>query len=146
LKAREILKSMSSELDEFIGVILHGKDSLSDFIGAITERYQKVLVENENFIVEDRSGARYALDDLSSGTKDQLLLCFRMAALRKVYPKGTFMILDDAFIFADWQRRERLARLVRDFVERGNQVLYLTSDDHTRDLFAEYGAKVVSLP
>jgi len=145
LKAREILRSMSSELDEFIGGILHGKDSLSEFIGSITNRYHRVLVENENFIIEDNSGRRYALDNLSSGTKDQLLFCFRMAVLSRVYPKGAFMILDDAFIFADWQRRERLARLVRDFVQQGNQVLYLTSDDHTRDLFAGHGARVTSI-
>ncbi|UCD18772.1 MAG: AAA family ATPase [candidate division WOR-3 bacterium] len=145
LKAREILKSMSSELDQFIGGVLEGEDSLSEFIRAVTGRYEKVFVENENFIVEDRSGRKYALDDLSSGTKDQLLLCFRMAALRQIYPNGAFMILDDAFIFADWQRRERLAKLVQNFVEKGNQVIYLTSDDHTRDLFAGCGARVVTL-
>jgi uncharacterized protein YhaN len=65
--------------------------------------------------------------------------------LTKVYSRGAFMILDDAFIFADWQRRERLARLLKDFVEKGNQVIYLTSDDHTRDLLAGYGARVTVL-
>ncbi|UCF71593.1 MAG: AAA family ATPase [candidate division WOR-3 bacterium] len=145
LKVREILRSMSSELDQFIGGVLQGEDSLSEFIRAVTGRYEKVSVESENFIVEDRSGRKYALDNLSSGTKDQLLLCFRMAALRKVYPNGTFMLLDDAFIFADWQRRERLAKLVQNFVEKGNQVIYLTSDDHTRDLFESCGARVVTL-
>ncbi len=145
LKAREILRSMSSELDQFIGGVLQGEDSLSEFVRVVTGRYEEVLVENENFIIEDRTGTKYALDRLSSGTKDQLLLCFRMAALRKVYPGGAFMILDDAFIFADWQRRERLAKLVRNFVEKGNQVIYLTSDDHTRDLFESCGARVVTL-
>jgi energy-coupling factor transporter ATP-binding protein EcfA2 len=145
LKAREILRSMSSELDEFIGGVLQGENSLSEFIRAVTGRYEKVFVDNETFIVEDRAGKKYVLDNLSSGTKDQLLFCFRIAVLRRVYPKGAFMILDDAFIFADWQRRERLVRLVRDFVGQGNQVLYMTSDDHTRDLFKEHGAKVTSI-
>ncbi|UCG31278.1 MAG: AAA family ATPase [candidate division WOR-3 bacterium] len=143
--AREILKSMSGELDEFIDGIMHGKDSLSEYYKAVTGRYTRVIVKNEQFIVEDRSGKRYTFESLSSGAQDQLLLCFRMAALTRVYANGTFMILDDAFIFADWQRRERLVALVRDFVERGNQVIYLTSDDHTRDLFGGCGARVTVL-
>ncbi|MDH4210554.1 MAG: AAA family ATPase [candidate division WOR-3 bacterium] len=143
--AREILRGMSGELDEFIQDILHGKDSLSEYFRAVTDRYVRVVVESENFKVEDRSGKTYTLESLSSGTQDQLLMCFRMAALTKVYSKGAFMILDDAFIFADWQRRERLARLLKDFVEKGNQVIYLTSDDHTRDLLAGYGARVTVL-
>lgn len=143
--AREILRGMSGELDEFIADILHGKDSLSEYFSAVTDRYVRVLVESENFKVEDKSCKTYALESLSSGTQDQLLMCFRMAALTKVYSRGAFMILDDAFIFADWQRRERLARLLKDFVEKGNQVIYLTSDDHTRDLLAGYGARVTVL-
>lgn len=145
LAAREILRGMSGELDEFIEDVLQGKDSLSEYFRAVTERYARVFVENENFKVEDGSGITYTLESLSSGTQDQLLMCFRMAALTKVYAKGAFMILDDAFIFADWQRREKLTRLIQKFVQKGNQVIYLTSDDHTRDLLAEYGARVTVL-
>ena len=145
LAAREILREMSGELDDFIEDILCGKDSLSQYFNAVTERYVSVNVEDENFVVEDNSGKEYALDNLSSGTQDQLLMCFRMAALMKIYAKGAFMILDDAFIFADWQRRERLAKLLEDFVKKGNQVIYLTSDDHTRDLLVGYGARVTVL-
>jgi len=145
LAAREILRAMSGELDEFIQDILHGKDSLSEYFKVVTGRYVRVHVENENFKVEDSSGNTYTLDNLSSGTQDQLLMCFRMAALSRLYAEGSFMILDDAFIFADWQRRERLAQLIKDFVAKGNQVVYLTSDDHTRDLLVEYGARVTVL-
>jgi energy-coupling factor transporter ATP-binding protein EcfA2 len=143
--AREILRGMSGELDEFIDDILHGRDSLSEYFSAVTDRYVRVLVESENFRVEDKLGKIYALENLSSGTQDQLLMCFRMSALTKVYSKGAFMILDDAFIFADWQRREKLARLLKDFIEKGNQVIYLTSDDHTRDLLVGYGARLTVL-
>lgn len=145
LAARKILGEMSSELDEFIRGILHGDQGLSEYFRTVTGHYNEVLVENRNFVVMDEKGRKYNLEDLSSGTQDQLLLCFRMAALRNIYPKGAFMILDDAFIFADWQRRKRLAQLLKAFVEQGNQVIYLTSDDHTRDLFSEHGANVVSL-
>jgi len=145
LTARKILGEMSRELDEFIGGILHGEDGLSECFRTVTDRYSEVLVEESHFQVMDKEGNKFSLDNLSSGTQDQLLLCFRMAALRKVYPKGAFLILDDAFIFADWQRRKRLARLLKKFVGQGNQVIYLTSDDHTRDLFSEYGANIIAL-
>ncbi len=145
LTVRKILNSMSSELDEFIEDILEGEDSLSRYFNFVTERYVKVAVVKRDFVVTDLSGKDYSVEELSSGARDQLLLCFRIAALRKVYPDGGFFVLDDAFIFADWQRRERLAQLVKQFVEQGNQVVYLTSDDHTRDLFADLGANVTTL-
>jgi hypothetical protein len=145
LTARKILGEMSRELDEFIGGILHGEEGLSECFRTVTDRYSEVLVEESHFQVVDNEGNKFSLDNLSSGAQDQLLLCFRMAALRKVYPKGAFLILDDAFIFADWQRRKRLARLLKKFVGQGNQVIYLTSDDHTRDLFSEHGANIISL-
>jgi energy-coupling factor transporter ATP-binding protein EcfA2 len=145
LAVRRILRSMSSELDEFIEDILSGEDSLGDYFKFVTKRYNQVTVENRDFVVTDLTGKSYDVEELSSGARDQLLLCFRIAALRKVYPDGAFLILDDAFIFADWQRRQRLAQLAKKFVEQGNQVIYLTSDDHTRDLLAEFGANITTL-
>lgn len=142
---RQILRDMSGELDDFITGLLHGDEGLANYFKVVTGRYSEVSVEKKNFIVADKKGNRYSIDNLSSGARDQLLLCFRMAALRKVYSKGAFLILDDAFIFADWQRRERLVQLLKSFVEQGNQVIYLTSDDHTRELFSEHGAKVTTL-
>lgn len=146
LAARKILGEMSRELDEFIGGILQGDQGLSEYFKTVTGRYQEVVVEKKNFVVVDEKGRKFRLEHLSSGTQDQLLLCFRMAALKNIYPKGAFMILDDAFIFADWQRRQKLALLLQKFVEQGNQVIYLTSDDHTRELFSKHGANVISLP
>lgn len=145
LAVRKILGNMSGELDEFIGGILHGENGLNEYFRTVTDRYAEVCVERRNFLVVDKKGNKFNLESLSSGTQDQLLLCFRMATLRKVYPKGAFLILDDAFIFADWQRRKRLAQLLKKFVEQGNQVIYLTSDNHTRDLFSDLGAKIISL-
>jgi wobble nucleotide-excising tRNase len=145
LAVRMILRSMSGELDDFIEDILAGEDSLGRYFKFVTERYDQVNVEKRDFVVTDLSGKKYDVEELSSGARDQLLLCFRIAALRKVYPEGSFLVLDDAFIFADWPRRERLAELVKQFVKQGNQVMYLTSDNHTRDLFADVGANITTL-
>ena len=145
LAARNILRDMSGELDEFIGGIMEGDSGLNAYFKTVTGRYPTVVLEKKNFVVIDGTDNKYAIENLSSGTQDQLLFCFRLAAVSKVYPDGAFMILDDAFIFADWERRQRLASLVRGFVEQGNQIMYFTSDDHTRDMFSACGARVTSL-
>jgi hypothetical protein len=142
LAARDILKQMSSEMDEFIHRIIEGDNSLSQYFATVTDRYSRVEIKKKDFVVSDKTGAQFEIQNLSSGTRDQLLLCFRLAALRNMYPGGTFLILDDAFIFADWHRRKKLVQLLKKFIAEGNQILYLTSDDHTRDLFKEYGARV----
>lgn len=145
LVARDILSKMSSELDDYIQFIIKGNESLSEYFKLVTERYDEVEVKNKNFTVKQKDGKKYKIGHLSSGTRDQLLLCFRMAALKRIYPQGGFLILDDAFIFADWHRRKKLVTLLKKFIEGGNQVIYLTSDDHTRDLFKDSGAKVTTI-
>jgi len=145
LIVRDIFKKMSSELDEFIHDIITGNDSLSEYFKSVTDRYDEVEIENRNFIVKQRDGREFKADDLSSGAKDQLLLCFRLAALKHIFPKGSFLILDDAFIFADWNRRQKLVDLIKKFIEDGNQVIYLTSDNHTRDILKASGARITTI-
>ncbi|HEX7318837.1 MAG TPA: AAA family ATPase [bacterium] len=146
LKAFEILNEMSGELDDFIDEIMAAGDSnVSRYFARVTEKYKQVKVVEREFVVVREDGREFSAGSLSSGAQDQLLLCFRMAAIKKLFPDGCFLILDDAFIFADWQRRRRLAELVREFSQQGNQVIYLTSDDHTRDSFKEFGAKVTEI-
>jgi len=145
LAAREIFEEMRQELEEHIRTLFSGDNSLSEYFNMITGRYKEVNLEDKDFTVTDDQGNKYKIDELSSGAKDQLLICFRIAALERLYPDGVFLILDDAFIFADWQRRKKLTALLKNFINKGNQVIYLTSDDHTRDLLKEEGAAVTTL-
>jgi len=144
-KAEEILNQMSNELDNFIENIVSGEDSLSEYFYEVTRKYKKIKIENQDFVAVDEEGNEYPINLLSSGARDQLLLCFRFSALKKLFPAGIFLLLDDAFIFADWERRCRLAELLKKFVDEGNQVFYFTSDEHSRDLLARYGASVTTL-
>ncbi len=145
MKAEDILNQMSSELDNFIENIVSGEDSMSEYFYKVTRKYKKIKIENQDFVAVDEDGSEYSINLISSGARDQLLLCFRFSALKKLFPAGTFLLLDDAFIFADWERRCRLAELLKKFVDEGNQVFYFTSDEHSRDLLARYGASVTLL-
>ncbi len=146
LKAFEILNEMSGELDDFIDEIMtEGDSNVNRYFARVTEKYRQVKVVEREFVVVREDGQEFNAGSLSSGAQDQLLLCFRMAAIKRLFPDGCFLILDDAFLFADWQRRRRLAELIREFSRQGNQVIYLTSDDHTRDLFKEFGARVIEI-
>jgi len=145
LKAEEVLNGMSEELDDFIRDIARGDRGLSDNFQRVTGRYKEVVIRDRDFIAIDHDGREFPIEQLSSGTRDQLLLCFRMAALEKLFPAGSFMILDDAFIFSDWPRRQKMVELLKSFAGMGNQVIYLTSDDHTRGIFAASGAHVTTI-
>ena len=52
-----------------------------------------------------------------------------------------FLLLDDAFQHADWNRRTRLVNQVVALAQKGWQIIYFTMDDHIRDLFDEAGHK-----
>lgn len=145
LKAEEVLTGMSEELDDFILDIARGNRGLSENFQRVTGRYKEVVIRDRDFIAIDREGHEFPIEQLSSGTRDQLLLCFRMAALEKLFPAGSFMVLDDAFIFSDWPRRQKMVELLKGFVDQGNQVIYLTSDDHTREIFAASGAHLTTI-
>lgn len=145
IKIEEVLTALSRELDDFIAGIINGPNGLDEYFRLATGRYRAVQVHDRNLTVTDDAGRVFDVEKLSSGTRDQLLLCFRLAALNKIYPSGTFLLLDDALIFADWPRRQAMVSLLKRFSEQGHQVIYLSSDDHTRDLFEAAGARITSL-
>ncbi len=53
-----------------------------------------------------------------------------------------FLLLDDAFQYSDWKRREYLVEQALALVKDGWQVIYLTMDDDIRDRFLEAGEQM----
>ncbi len=82
------------------------------------------------FAVESRGGQRRELDELSDGTRAQLLLATRIAFAEEVEQgKVLPLFLDEALDQSDPQRFEAIARsLGRVAHEKGRQIFYLTSD------------------
>ena len=155
LLAGEIFGSMDEALEERLRDALsrEGDFSVAGILEHVTERYVGVSRDGdgeETLTVRDREGRRFPLEELSRGTRDQVYLSLRIglagAALEAAESGGEgFLLLDDAFLTADWERRERMVEAVRSLAERGWQVVYLTCDTHLRELFEEAGARVGEL-
>ena len=86
-----------------------------------------------------RSGAGRELDELSDGTRAQLLLAARMAFAEEVERGRTLpLFLDEALDQSDPMRFEAIARsLGRIANDQGRQIFYLTSDPLDRDRFRQ---------
>jgi len=100
-----------------------------------------VSLEGDRLIISDKV-RDFPLNDLSTGAQEQVLLALRIGcAAHTLGKQSLFLVLDDAFQHADWDRRERLMDEVIRLGKVGWQILYLTMDDHLRDLFHDMGEK-----
>ena len=72
----------------------------------------------------------YPLDDLSTGALHQFNLLFRFALLKRIFKKPATIVLDDAFLHFDRERRNRACELLlHDFADKGWQFIYTAIDD-----------------
>ena len=100
--------------------------------------------------IELRNGKRRELDELSDGTRAQLLLAARIAYTEEV-EQGKVMplFLDEALDQSDPQRFQAItASLGRVARDQGRQIFYLTSDpldvDRIRDALAREGCDIAA--
>ena len=91
------------------------------------------------FAVDLRSGKGRELDELSDGTRAQLLLAARMAFAEEVERGRTLpLFLDEALDQSDPVRFEAIARsLGRIANDQGRQIFYLTSDPVDKNRFRQ---------
>ena len=115
---------------------------VSEVLFDITKRYKSIDFVDERLIVNDPYNEFY-LSDLSTGAQEQVLLALRIGFATQIMQENqAFLILDDAFQYADWKRRERLVEQVVQLSKKGWQILYLTMDDHIKELFDQAGRYV----
>lgn len=86
-------------------------------------------------IAERGNGARIRVEDMSEGTRDQLYLALRLAALnlRRTASLDLPVVLDDVLMTSDDLRSGAILEALADFA-RENQVLILTHHRHMVDL------------
>ncbi|NQT26923.1 hypothetical protein HQ585_16320 [candidate division KSB1 bacterium] len=107
----------------------------------ITHRYSGLRLENDKLILSDELHD-FPFSDLSTGAQEQVLMALRIGFSLKNLGKQAdplFLILDDAFQYSDYERREWLVQTVTDLARSGWQIFYFTMDDHIRDLFNKAG-------
>ena len=151
--AGRIFATMDEVLERRLAEALDRSGPLSpgSLLERITGRYRSLSRDEEGgLVLEDREGRALPVGAVSRGTRDQVHLVLRAGLARSALEAAGidepgFLLLDDAFLTADWARRERLVAAAADLAEAGWQVLYLTCDDHLRDLFVDAGAALHEL-
>ncbi len=134
----QILDRIEEEEDQKIQRDINTKE-VSALLQGITGSYQTLELIDDQVYVSDQYN-QYSLSDLSTGAREQIQLALRMGiAARLTGGDPLFLILDDAFQHSDWNRREALVKQVIKMVKNGWQIIYLSMDDHIRDLFLKYG-------
>jgi len=115
-------------------------DTLTGPLQQVTRRYQGLDLDGDQLVVSDAYDS-YPLSDLSTGAQEQVLLAIRMGCAAKILGRETlFLILDDAFQHADWERREWLVGKMVGLAKSGWQIIYLSMDDHIKELFLKKAA------
>ncbi len=136
----EVLEDIRAHEDEKIRDGLKAK-VVKTSLHRITGQYDGLDLEEDQLIVSSPYGS-YLLQDLSTGTQEQVLLALRMGfASMLTGGEPLFLVLDDAFQHSDWRRRERLVEEVVNLAKQDWQIIYLTMDDHLRDLLREAGER-----
>tara|TARA_B100000508_G_scaffold141092_1_gene146369 strand:- start:8803 stop:11697 length:2895 start_codon:yes stop_codon:yes gene_type:complete len=120
-----------------------------------TRKYFKAITENayEDLrislsdrhvsIIDDR-GRQKSVEELSRGTREQLLLALRLGLIEE-YEKNAEPLpvaLDDIMVNFDIHRSKNLVKVLTDFAS-DRQVILFTCHEHTRDLFKNEGATII---
>lgn len=130
----QVLTRLRAEEDHKINQAIQTAP-VSQILFQISGRYKKLEMVDDQLQVEDDLST-YSLADLSTGAREQVQLALRLGIASELCGGNPlFLILDDAFQHSDWQRREKLVQSTLGLARGGWQILYLTMDDHIRDLF-----------
>jgi uncharacterized protein YhaN len=108
-------------------------------VNRITGIYSSLNYDDGKILVNDEY-KQFALSNLSTGAREQVLLGLRLGfAARLLRDESLFLLLDDAFQHADWERRDLLIAKMVDLAKEGWQIVYFTMDDDIRDRFMKAG-------
>lgn len=125
-------------------VITYTRDYFRE-ITANTYEDLRISLSEKHVSLIDNSGKTKTVEQLSRGTREQLLLALRMGLIEE-YEKSSEplpVVLDDVMVNFDVHRSANLAKALNRF-GIGRQVILFTCHEHTRDLFAENDATIIT--
>lgn len=135
----ELIGDLKAADDQTIAKAI-GSDQIQKPLHALTGHYDQLILTENGRIQINSDTADHDLANLSTGTREQVMLALRAGIGAKLLQSDNlFLWLDDAFQHSDWSRRPQIIEYLANFALEGWQVIYLTMDDHIRDLFDEIG-------
>ncbi len=119
----------------------------SAYLNRLTQgRYTSFYFDPEQRDLFIRSGDGQMLPSsaLSRGTLDQAALSFRLALVAEYARRGVRLplVLDDVLVDSDEHRLWAAIEVLREVAASGQQVIFLTCQEHLSDLFDEHGQPV----
>lgn len=118
------------------------------FKTATENRYKSITISSDSndISIRDTIGNPKTIEQLSRGTKEQLLLSLRLGLIEEYEENAEPLpvILDDIMVNFDRERTNQFADLLIGFAKQ-RQVIYFTCHEHLRDLFAAKGVNVVGM-
>jgi len=97
--------------------------------------------------VDDEQGDSRSVDQLSRGTREQLLLALRLSLAAAYARRGAAlpMVLDDVLVNFDTHRAKAAAGVLRDFAAAGHQLLVFTCHEHILRMFQSLDVHAIEL-
>lgn len=98
--------------------------------------------------IDDDQNRTLGVEQLSRGTREQLFLAIRLALVEELARQGTRlpMVLDDVLVNFDQERSEAATEVLRDFAQKGYQVLLFTCHRHLAERADQQGLHPIWLP
>lgn len=118
----------------------------SSYFALLTnQRYQSIQVAEGQLVAVTKEQEMFYLHELSTGTKDQLMMAVRFAFLavqgeQLICP----IIIDDGWLHYDHQRKAQLAELFTKFGQK-QQVICFSSDQEMVSYYQDLKQRVIAL-
>ena len=111
-------------------------------------RYPKLAHDAQSgaLHVVDRFGKLFSPEQLSRGTREQLLISLRLAMIEQFGRERLALpvLVDDVLVNSDPRRAERMVAVLAQLATR-HQVLAFTCHPQFRELFKAHGAKAIEV-
>jgi uncharacterized protein YhaN len=117
----------------------------ADYFRLLTESaYRTVELEEGQLIVVRKDQQRFMLHELSTGTKDQVIMALRFAFLYLQERSLCPIIIDDGWLHYDSRRKKQLAQLLTIF-SKHQQVICFSSDREMVSYYQELQQPIIEL-